>query len=658
MATGSITSLGIGSGLDLQDILDQLKAADSLVIDQKKDQKTDYQKTINAYNGLNAKLFAIKSNALDLSLQSNFLANSSSLTDDTILDAVVADGLDESSYSIDVASKARRNSWESAGVSSADEIMFAEPESGITDTDTTAAITVLDPGELAGDVVLSSDTYLGKGSTIASGSILAAGTLLTTDIINDEGVTIAAGTTLAVATTTKGDTLLQEDMILQGTSLSPSELKAGTDIAAVADVPLSIYYGADGGQEQIISLDSSDLTLESIIDAINTSAGNTDGNGNRLVTASIATNENAEYYIRLSAANGGNTEDSKITVSGSFDWIAADTTVSIAQGTSTMYLSVAAGTTYQGMANKINNAADNPGVTAAIIDNGDASNPYQLTLTADDTGEDARITLSNLSLTEVTGAGGDSLNALFTVNGITYQRQQNSGITDVISGVTLNLKNIGETTLDIVAELDSVKENIVSLIDGFNELVAFVKGSTDESTESTNTEETEEESDNPIADTSDVNRLISRLTSLMSTVLDIDSGYSSLADIGVTIERDGTITLDEEILDQAIASDPNAITRLFIGDSESETTGLGDIINDAISDMVSSTGVVATEIDALEIKIEQLDKDIESATERLDKRYETMAAEFVRLDSYIRQLNSEASYMQSMFDSLNQKDEK
>ena len=107
-----------------------------------------------------------------------------------------------------------------------------------------------------------------------------------------------------------------------------------------------------------------------------------------------------------------------------------------------------------------------------------------------------------------------------------------------------------------------------------------------------------------------------------------------------------------------IASNPEDVSKLFLGDSENDITGLGDLINDATGNMVSSSGIVATEIDGLEEKIDRLDKDIESATERLDKRYETMAAEFVRLDTYIRQLNSESDYMQAMFDSFNQSDDK
>ncbi|MCK5350559.1 MAG: flagellar filament capping protein FliD, partial [Desulfobacula sp.] len=87
-------------------------------------------------------------------------------------------------------------------------------------------------------------------------------------------------------------------------------------------------------------------------------------------------------------------------------------------------------------------------------------------------------------------------------------------------------------------------------------------------------------------------------------------------------------------------------------DSDEGITGLGDIINDGLTNMVSSQGIVSTEIDAAETRMERLGKDILTATERLDKRYKTMTAQFIRLDSYISRLNNESAFMQSMIEAF------
>ncbi len=565
MATGSITSLGIGSGLDLQNILDQLKGVDETRITAKENKKTTLQNQVDAYNTVNAKLFSIKSDALNLSLASNFLDNSVSMTDEDILSATVGDGYDASSYSVDVTQKAQRNSWAATGVASRTEAMFDEPASGIADHDTTAAIS--------------------------------------------------------------------------------------------QDETLTIDYGAAGDQQQInISL-TSGMTLAEITDEINSSSNNKDADGNQLVNASFSRGDDGDYYIRLSATSGGNTADSEINVAG-FDWVAADTTVAIGQDEAAMYLSVPPGTTYEEMANLINASEDNPGVTAAMIDNGDSANPYQLTLTSDDTGEDARISLTNLAgLSEVTG-DGTSLNAEFTVNGILYNRQSNTAIDDVITGVTFDLKNTGESTLNIEVNHDTVKEDILSMIEGFNDLVSYTKGTeTDE--ESADTEgDTKEETDNPLDGSSSANRIIYQLKSLLTTVIDLDTGYTSLTDLGLEISSDGTFSMDEDALDEAIAKDPDALKALFLGNTDEEITGLADVINDAVTDMVSSTGIASTEIDEAETKITRIDKDIETETQRLTKKYDTMAREFARLDTYISQLNSQAGALTSMMDAFSTASEK
>jgi flagellar hook-associated protein 2 len=555
---GAITTLGLGSGLDLQDILDQLKEVESAPITAKKNQKTDLQKKVTAYNGLNTKLFSMKSNALALSLESNFLKNKISVSDDDILTATANDGIVQSSHSIEVIQKAQYNSWQTNGVSSAGSIIYPAPETGI-----------------------SSKT---------------------------ESVTTEAGT-------------------------------------------MSILYGSLGSQQEInISLNSG-MSLADIAEAVNASATNKNTNGEQLVTATVE-NNGGEYYIRLSASSGGNSVDSQISIQG-FDYVLADTTVSIGvAGTEDpMYLSIAPGTTYQEMADRINAASDNSGVTAAIVDTGASENAFRLTLTSKSTGESHRISIQNLPMAEVTGAGGTSLNAVFKVNGIEYQRQSHEGITDVITGVTLNLKKTGETSIGIQKNLESVQESIISLVKGFNELIAEIKGS------STKSDSETEDTKNPLADSYDVKDLISRLQSLITTFVDTGSKYTSLVDLGLEVNKDGTLTLDETALEQAIASNPEAVQSLFIGDSDGGITGLGDLINGEIMAMVSSQGLVSTEIDAAKTRVERLDKDILAATERMDKRYQIMTAQFIKLDTYISQLNSESNFMKSMIESFSKSKE-
>jgi len=560
MATGSISSLGLGSGLELQNILDQLKDVETAPIRVQETKKEDLQKTVNAFNNVNAALFSMKSNALSLSLESDFLKNKATVSDEEIITARVDDGISESVTTIDITQKASANSWTSPGVASKSAVIYPEPVTALT----------------GGDV-----------------PVTAAPSVMT------------------------------------------------------------IKYGAEGAQESInISL-STGMSLNLMADAINASDTNKDVDGIQYVTASVETNADNQYYIRLKATNGGNSADSQITVEG-FDYVKSDTTIALGKSNDTeesAFISIAPGTTYTEIADIINNSSDNPGVIAAVIDDGSGETPYKLIITSKTTGEDNRISIQNLPMTEVTGKEGASLNALFTVNGVSYQRQSNDGIDDIIKGATLTLKKIGEATVSVQNDMDTTRQNIIDLVSGFNTLLSQVNG-TDTSDED-DSQTTDSETDAPLEDSYAAKRMISDLYSLMGTAIDTNGEYSSLFDIGVSINRDGTVSLDENTLDQAIAANPDDIKTLFLGREEADIKGLGDIINDGITNMVDLTGTITTQVNLVELKIERLDKDIETATERLDKRYAIMTSEFARLDSYISGINNQATILTSIIDSFN-----
>ncbi|WP_300456279.1 flagellar filament capping protein FliD [Desulfobacula sp.] len=558
MATGSISSLGLGSGLELQSILDQLKDVETAPIRAQETQKETLQKTITAFNSVNARLFSMKSHALSLSLESDFLKNKITVSDEDVVTGRVDDGISESATRIDVTQKARANSWQSPGVASKSAMIYPAP-----------------------------------------------------------GIAIA-----------------------------------GADVG-ITDQPdtMTIKYGAEGAQKDIhISL-GIDMSLNEMADAVNASANNRDTAGNQLVTASVEKNSDGLYYIRLKATNGGNTADSQISISG-FEYVKSDATIAIAKASDTTqsaYISIAPGTTYQAAADAINGASDNPGVMAAIIDDGSAETPYKLILTATSTGEDNRISIQNLPMTEVTGQNGDSLNAALTVNGITFQRQSNDGIDDILTGATLTLKKTGEATISVQNDMDSVKQHILDLVEEFNALVGEIKGTTPE----TVTETAEAETEAPLKDVYAAKKTIADLYTLIGSTISTGGDYSSLYDLGMTIDRDGIIHMDETELDQAIAADPEGVKTLFLGQADDDIKGLGDTINDGITNMISISGSVTTQIDAAEQKMERLDKDIATATERLTKRYAIMTSEFARLDSYINQLNNEAALLTSIIDSFN-----
>lgn len=121
--------------------------------------------------------------------------------------------------------------------------------------------------------------------------------------------------------------------------------------------------------------------------------------------------------------------------------------------------------------------------SASIIDG-------YLVLSADSTGPDFRLTatddtgtvLQNLGI--LTGVGGwanqlqDGTYANFTLNGITIDRNSHTDITDVVSGLTLNLKAAGSATITVAPDTSGATSKINTFISKLNDLTSWLASKT------------------------------------------------------------------------------------------------------------------------------------------------------------------------------------
>ena len=216
--------------------------------------------------------------------------------------------------------------------------------------------------------------------------------------------------------------------------------------------------------------------------------------------------------------------------------------------------------------NALNSGEDPADVTASIIAISDSE--YRLTLTSKNTGVDG------MSITD--GTGGLGLTELVAgqdaeviVDGFTITRSTNT-ITDVISGVTLNL--IGEDTdatitLNVNRDNDGIKEKIQGFVDSYNELMSYI--------DKQNTASGDGETTKTLfADAS----LRSVKTTLRSTILSGVSGLDSTLDhlslIGINIDRYGQLSIDDDELDGYLESNFAEVVNLFAAQGTSSSSEL------------------------------------------------------------------------------------
>ncbi len=283
----------------------------------------------------------------------------------------------------------------------------------------------------------------------------------------------------------------------------------------------------------------------------------------------------------------------------------------------------------------------------------------QLILTAKNTGEDFKIRASDLSgtvlqdlgLLKTDGTFKNEMqvgkNATFSVNGIDVERSSNSGLTDVIDGITINLSSDAEgksATITISETTSSAKESAEKFVNFFNDLQTYLQAKTGV------TATTQDDNGNTIytrgalADDSIFGNLRSDLFAAIINEYDNEGVYSSLRDIGITVDDNLSLSIsDSDLFQSALDSNFGDVASLFdkvMGKVDSllgQFTGLrseGDYIDDVQIDMNEEIGDVNSKIS--------------DTKDYLSDRQLYLYQQYAEVQSMLMSLQ----YMQSMYSSL------
>lgn len=314
--------------------------------------------------------------------------------------------------------------------------------------------------------------------------------------------------------------------------------------------------------------------------------------------------------------------------------------------------------TLEGIRDAIN-AAD-AGVTASIVNDG-SDTPYRLVLTSDSTGTESEMTVTYTgtdstddasSLFGYDGTTGnmtetvEALDAELTINGIAISSQSNT-VEDALQGVTLNLSAIGSSqTLTIAQDTDAILDAITAFVDAYNDYVTTVDDLT--------AYDADTETAGELLGDSTTRRISSELSSDLYSA--IGSGtYSYLSQLGISLEVDGTLLIDEDALTSAIEDNIDGVSEFFIGTDD--TTGfITQMSTDLDNYLDEDDGLIVAKTDSLESKLEELEERYEEKQALIDSEMARWTEEFTQLDTLISSLNSTADYLTTQFDALNSDD--
>ncbi|MBL4681896.1 MAG: flagellar filament capping protein FliD [Pseudomonadales bacterium] len=547
----AIQSLGIGSGILNNDLVDDLIAAERGAIDLRLDfQEKEFEAEISAYGTITAALEKFRTASDSLKAPSTLQSISASSSDDSALTATASSLAEVGNYSVKINQIAQS------------QALVTSAYSAITDIVGTGEITFR-----FGTTTFSSGNY----DNFALDTTKTSKTLII-DSSNNTLTSLRAAINL-------GDFGVQATIINDGTgfrlSMSPEKsgisnsmeiLVANAGASGLKELAFNSTYNSNVAVGAITEGGSLDLSVG--VDFATTNANFTISTG---LTTGIAVTVNQDATSDL--GGGGNTpEDNRIAIQNALD-------VALA----------AAGLNAGDVIASID--PNDGGLILTTLATGGAQ-------TLEITSDDAVLGL-NPNLGTQFGSNGSlqqtqtAQSAELEVNGLTITRESNL-VTEVINGVTLNLQTADPAktiNLALKSDPDVIIEKVKAFVEAFNELKVI-------SDQLTIFDLDTGESGLLLGD-STLRTINSRVRDVMNSIVTGITGakFRTLSEVGIFTDQNNSFLLnvDNALLSKSIEENPDAIVSLF-ATNRSATDPLIEVINTGVNSVPGSYDVDITQL--------------------------------------------------------------
>ncbi len=436
------------------------------------------------------------------------------------------------------------------------------------------------------------------------------------------------------------------------------------DLSSVTTQKIKIQVGSNTAKE--ISVTSSNNTLTGIKDAINAAGAG--------VTAAVV-KENSKFVISSSnntiIFNNGTDKTATITAgtyTGSELATAVQTALNTAHGSSAFTVSYDSAATKFSITNGTGSSVnflwgnssttaeqilgfdpvtDTVAISSAATSDDLVDGTYKLTITSDSTGasnsikvkidennngtyeesgETDTVGLSSLAYNSSSGftnmtESQAAADAGITVNGLAVSRATNS-LTDVITDVTLNLVKVTSSaiTLTIAKSSTTLKSKVTSFVSSYNQLMGNIKNLR-----------------------GDINKkgVLSgdsttlTLSNLLRSVITGKYNDKTLASLGLSHDKNGTLSLNSTILDSEISSSSSNVTTALNKMAES--------LESSVNDYIST--IIPAKKNGYQETIKSIQKDKVDYTRTLDLTEKALRAKFRALEKTLNQLQGTSNYL-------------
>lgn len=385
--------------------------------------------------------------------------------------------------------------------------------------------------------------------------------------------------------------------------------------------------------------------LKSVVDSLDTatelsSFSGTSGNENALGVSASGNARAGTYDVRVVSLLKEQRNYSA-TYAASDTALGESGTLRFSQGGTDYDVAIAATDTLSEIAAKINDSGAN--VKANIFYDGST---YRLQVSSSEGGAHAAFSMTDVGGTLSLGldAPGSlrqaAADAEVLIDGISVKSKTNV-ISGAIEGVSLTLKDetAASFKVQIAADPKKMVESLNDFVKKYNAVVSRIHTLAGfGSIKSTNKE---------LAGDSALRAISAGLSSkVLSKVGAADGALGTLADLGIRLNNNGTLKLDEAKMKAKLAENPSGFAQALAGDASSD--GLMDIMSSMLKGFTDSgTGLMATRQDSFSARIKALQDTATREQARIDRMETRLRFTFAKMDAAVAAAKNQMNYLYS-----------
>lgn len=358
------------------------------------------------------------------------------------------------------------------------------------------------------------------------------------------------------------------------------------------------------------------------------------------------------YDIQVNALASNEMEISQGYAEKDTDGAVPSGTLSITYGTTTTAITLEdTDTSLQNVADAINEQVD--GVTAYIMDTGDATSPYRLVLVGDDTGAANTITLDTTGLTGATGTVPSftetetAADASVTINGVTVVDDDNV-IDTAIQGVSFNISSLTTSAATVTVARDDEKmiANIQAFVDSYNAVMTYI--------DTNLVFNPDEDIKGPFVGENLVRTVETILQRTLTGFYENDSSIQMLADLGITSKQDGDLTFDSAKFKEALDSDFDGVIEFFTVDEAADdvagtTASFLNAVRGSLTLLIDADdGLLSAKEDALKTSIEDTNQRISDFDDYLAAYEARLTTNFTNMELTLARLQANQSALMAL----------